>query len=53
MIIISQMSMLMSLQQATLDSDNSASSVRRRKGAETGRKFDCQKSPGTESESDN
>ena len=35
--------MLMSLQQATLDSD---SSVRRRK-------FDCQKSPGSDSESDN
>ena len=43
------MSMLMSLQQATLDSDTS-SSVGRRKGVETDRKFDCQKSPGSESD---
>ena len=48
MIIMSQMSMLMSLQQATLDSDTS--SVDRRKGVETDRKFDCQKSPGSESD---
>lgn len=47
---MSQMSMLMSLQQATLDSDTS---VRRRKGGEADRKFDCQNSPGTDSESDN
>ena len=40
--------MLMSLQQATLESDTS--SVRRRKGLETERKFDCQKSPGSESD---
>ena len=48
MSVMFQMSMLMSLQQATLETDTTCE--RRGSGLESKRKFDGERSPGTESD---